>query len=543
MPGPADKPYRVCAFLGWVSALLALALATPVLAQVESTPAVSVRPHVDPVFAISGFDITGDNPLSSAQTSTILAPFLRSQATIDTLQKATVALEDALREQGYGLHRVALPAQELGASVRLDVVKFVISKVTVRGQANYSEENIRASLPELRTGETPNFKRLAVQTAIANENPSKQVRVVLQASQEADQINADIQVVDNRPWEVSIGLSNSGSSATGKERLLVSGAYHNLFDLDQQIVGAYTTSPTQPGAVKQLGLNYRIPLYAVGGVVNLSLTHSDVVGNFGAFSSSGAGQTLGLSYRQYLAPNAGRRSYVLAGVDDLRVDVAQIDGVALAGQSQRRSRPVTLGYSASVESDSSVWGYEAQALVNLPGGGGNSLTDYQSEDPRISSSRWSALRGSANFSARLEHGWLWSARSQFQYSRYALISGDQFGLGGISSVRGTGERPLSGDKGLSLALEFTTHELASGLRLLGFVDAGWLGNLDGNGTTKPASDHLASAGFGLRYAVGHVAAAADWGRVWLGSVVPLTLNAASPQSGDQKLHVNITGRF
>ncbi len=500
-------------------------------------------PHVEPVFAINGFDVTGDNPLSSAQTSKVLAPFLRAQATLSTLQKATAALEAALLEQGYGLHRVALPAQELGVAVRLDVVKFAIDKLRVQGPKEHTEANIRASLPELRSGETPNFQRLAVQTAIANENPSKQLRVVLQASEQADQIDAEIQVVDSRPWDVTMGLSNAGSKATGKERLLVSAGYHNLFDLDQQLVGAYTTSPTQAGAVRQLGLNYRIPLYASAGVLSLSLTHSDVVGNFGAFSSSGAGQSLGLSYRQYLAPQAGQRSYLALAVDDLRFDVAKIDGVPLAGQSQRRSRPLSVSYSAAVESDAAVWGYEAQALVNLGTGRGNSLADYQSEDVRISTHRWAALRGSAHFSAPLAPGWLGAARTQFQYSPYALISGDQLGLGGASSVRGTEERPLSGDKGLSLALELSTPELAAGLRLLAFVDAGWLANVQVNGTTKPATDHLASAGFGLRYAVGNVAAAADWARVGLGSVVPLSVNAASPQAGDQKLHVNITGRF
>ena len=520
-----------------------LAAAVPGFAQLESVSTNAAASRIDPVFAIRGFDITGDNPLTSAQTSAILAPFLRSQATIDTLQKATAALENALREQGYGLYRVALPAQELGASVTLNVVKFVISKVTVQGQKNYSEKNIRASLPELQAGATPNFERLAVQTAIANENPSKQVQVVLKASEEADQINADVQVIDSRPWGVSFGLSNTGSAATGKDRLLVAGAYQNVLDLDQQFVGAYTTSMTHPGDVKQYGLNYRIPLYALGSVVNLSHTRSDVVGNFGAFSSSGAGQTMGASYRQYLPPSGGYRSYVSAGADDLQFDVTQINGLPLVGQTLRRARPLNLGYSATKDSDASVWGYNAEVLVNLPGGDGNSLADYQSEDLRITSNQWKLLRGGFNYSANLAAGWLWSTRAQFQYSGVALISGVQFGLGGANSVRGTEERPLSGDRGLSLTLELSTPELAPGLRLLGFADGGWLGNVASNGTTKPDTDHLASAGLGLRYVAGKVSAVADWGRVLVGSVVPLSVNSFSPQAGDQKLHVNITGRF
>jgi len=62
-----------------------------------------------PVFAIKGFKITGDNPLGDGETTRVLAPFLRANATIDTLQQATTALETELRKKGYGLHRVALP--------------------------------------------------------------------------------------------------------------------------------------------------------------------------------------------------------------------------------------------------------------------------------------------------------------------------------------------------------------------------------------------------------------------------------------------------
>jgi hemolysin activation/secretion protein len=70
-----------------------------------------------PVFAIKGFKITGENPLGDGDTSRILAPYLRADANMDTLQKATSALEEALRAKGFGLHRVALPPQEVGDTV------------------------------------------------------------------------------------------------------------------------------------------------------------------------------------------------------------------------------------------------------------------------------------------------------------------------------------------------------------------------------------------------------------------------------------------
>jgi len=496
-----------------------------------------------PVFAIRGFDVLGDNPLSESETTRILAPFLRADADIDTLQKATTALETALKARGYGLHRVVLPPQTVGSAVRLDIVKFTIGKVTVDGLARYDEANIRASVPELAEGQAPNFKTLSVQTAIANESQGKQIQIALKESEVADQIDARIVVKESQPWNFATSLSNTGARETGRDRLTLSGGHSNLFNLDHQFVGAYTTSIERTGDVRQLGLNYRIPVYRAGGVVGASYTRSTVVGNYGAFTSTGAGQTMGLNYSHYLPPNGGYRSYVTVALDDKRYDITEISGVPVPGQQIRRSRPLTLSYAARVERNTAVWGYNLDLAHNLSGGNGNKLAAYQTEDPRITRARFTALRANANFLGALGEGWLWSARGQMQYSPDALIAGEQLGLGGAYSVRGTSERPIAGDRGLLASLEVNTPELQPGLRLLGFIDAGWLRNNSPNTTNKPASDHLASVGLGLRYNRGTFALSAEWGRIVTGSVLAGAANPAIPRAGDNKLHLNLTARF
>jgi len=152
------------------------------------------------------------------------------------------------------------------------------------------------------------------------------------------------------------------------------------------------------------------------------------------------------------------------------------------------SRPLTPGYTAKVESDSAVWGYNTELVANLVSGAGNNLMAYRSEDVRIGTAGFKALRANANYMASWGNGWLWALRGQVQCSADALISGEQFGLGGASSIRGTSERPISGGKGMLASLEVTTPEVAPGLRVLGFVDAGGLRNNNPNATNKPPSD-------------------------------------------------------
>lgn len=531
-------------------ALLAwLAIAGPAVAQ---APAPSPPPPAPPmakpaaaaVFAIRGFRIEGDNPIGAAAAAKVLAPFVRPDATIATLQQATAALEAELRARGFGLHRVALPPQEVGSTVRLDIVKFTIGQVAIEGRQVYGEENIRRTLPELREGESPNFRTLAIQTAIANENPNKQVQVGLRESEQPDRIDATITVREQRPWTVGASLSNAGTHASGHDRFTVTAGHTNLFDRDHQFIGAYTTSLERTGDVKQLGLAYKIPLYAQGGVIGASYTRSDVVGDFGAFTSTGAGHTLGVDYTMYLPPQGGRRSYVRAGIEDKVFEESLLNGVSF-GQRDRRSLPVTLGYTARTETDTAVWGYDADLAWNTGWGSNNDLASYRSEDTRIDTVRWKALRGTASYTAPLlGSAWLWTARGAWQYSPDVLIAGEQFGLGGLGSVRGTEiERPITGDKGLSATLEAMTPEAAPGLRVLGFVDAGYLRNNKPDGLANPSSDRLASVGMGVRYAAGVFAASLDYGVVVQGSRVPLSLNSDAPKKGDDRVYVSVSLRF
>lgn len=522
---------------------VALAIAFPASAQQPAPAQPRLAPAPEPVFNIKGFHVVGENPLGPAETGRILAPFVRPDANMSVLQQATTALETALRQKGFGLHRVSLPPQEVGDTVRLEIVSFAINRVDIQGAVIHSDQNVRRTVPELQEGRTPNFKRLAVQTAIANENPNKQVQVGVREGEEPDQIDATITVRESRPWSFMVNASNSGSESTGQDRVTVSGTHTNLFDLDHQFTGAYTTSLARMSDVRQLGLAYKVPLYQLGGVVGVNYTQSDVVGNFGAFTSTGAGYTAGANYTMYLAPEGGRRSYVTVGIEDKLFEATRINDLIVPGALDRRSRPVIVGYNARTESDAAVWGYDVALAANTGSGSGNDLASYQSEDPRVTRVRWKALRGSFHYAAPFAQGWLTSFRAQWQFSPDALISGEQFGLGGSGSVRGTRiERPLSGDKGIGVSLEASTPELLPGLRLFGFLDAGSLWNNNPNATKLP-NDRLASVGAGARYIKGPFVGSVEYGRVVLGSKMSPALNAAAPERGDDRVYVNLGIRF
>jgi hemolysin activation/secretion protein len=529
--------------------VLTVALGSPqVWAQGTNSSSEQPAAQKSPSFAIRGFNIKGDNPLSSAQTSQVLAPFLRTDATIETLQKATSSLEMELRDAGFGLHKVALPPQEVGDTVTLEIVKFTIGRVIVTGNQHFDEANIRASLPELSEGEAPNFRRLAVQTAMLNDNPSKQVTVALKEAAESDKINATVQVRDARPWFVALSLSNNGSDSSGEDRFTVSAGHNNLWNRDHQAVLAYTTSLERSSDVRQWGLNYKIPFYVARGTLGFSATKSDVLGTFGAFTSTGVGRTLGVNYTIANEPESGRRSFFSIGLDDRVFGASKINGVSVG--VDRRSRPLSLSYRVRNESDTAIWAYNLELSSNLGSGSSNTLDAYRTEYSNpvtgqgISSRSFGILRAGHQYTSDLGKSWLWSIRSQAQWSNTALISGEQMGLGGVSSVRGAPDRAISGDGGVQANLEITTPDLAKGLRVLGFLDAGWLQNRNADNIRRVSSDSLASVGLGLRFShESGVSMTADYGRLLNSSKLPLTTNSSAPQKGDDKLHLTLSVRF
>ncbi len=231
------KPYIATLIL----ALVATAQAT--YAQNASTPPAKAS------FTVSGYTVEGDNPLGDAQAQEALAPYVGEHHGIERLQQAATALETLLRKNGYGFYRVVLPPQDIGGVIRLQMFKFTVGEIEVKGNQFFSNDNILRSMPQLSSGISPNTNALARDLALANENPSKRAKVTFKQGKAADTVDALVEVEDSRTVSGFVLLNNSGTSETGNGRLTLGASHANLFDKDHQATFTYTTSPTEPGRV------------------------------------------------------------------------------------------------------------------------------------------------------------------------------------------------------------------------------------------------------------------------------------------------------
>jgi len=486
-------------------------------------------------FAVTAYTVDGDNPLSAADTQSLLAPFTGEAMTIDRLQAAASALETALKYRGYGFLRVIIPPQDARGTITLRVLAFKLNAVNVSGNAAFSSDNIRRSLPALASGITPNLREIARAQALANDHPSKQLSVTLQQGRAPDTVDAAVKVDDSNPLQFFASLDNSGTKQSGHTRLGVGISHSNLFDRDHSLTATYTTSPDgHRDDLQQYGLYYRAPVYAWNGALAAYYTKSDsnsgVVANF--FNVSGSGEFYGLRWTHRLLP-FGRYSHAA----ELGVESRFFGSNVLFNNARIstdvRSQPLLLRYTGRL--DGADYGLRGSLEFAHNLGGGSSNTDAAYTANRAGAGKdWQAWRYSFEGSKALG-GWIATAKLRGQVSGDALIAGEQFGLGGAAGVRGFEEREGTGDQGLLGTLELTTPLLADGLRAVLFSDAGAVRNHQAGGGIA-AREGASSLGAGLRWQWRRqLSVTLDWAQVLNG--------AGTTNKHDNRVHFSMALRY
>ena len=228
-------------------------------------------------FNVGSFSVTGDNPLGDSAQK-VLEPYVGDQFGLDGLSAAADALEQALIKAGYSFHRVSLPPQALDTgNVELQVIRFAVGEVRVKGNKHFDEENLLRSLPHLSPGETPNTQALARSLKIANQHASKKVAVKFRESEQGDNaIDAELTVKDQSPQMVFLSADNTGSKDAEEIRTTIGYQHGNLFNRDHSLTATLTVAPEDVDATTQIGLSYLVPMYEHGATMNFLLSDSEI---------------------------------------------------------------------------------------------------------------------------------------------------------------------------------------------------------------------------------------------------------------------------
>jgi hemolysin activation/secretion protein len=488
----------------------------------------------EPRFPVRGFTIEGPLPIPLERAQAIVNRYTGDAVRVQDLQAAAAALEMELSTTGHPFHRVVLPPQELEGTVTLRVLAFRLANVSVKGNSFFSEENILASLPALKKGESPDVAAVGRNRSAANEHPSKTVEVTFKQSEAPDSVDADVAVIDQPPRNFFVGLNNIGDKRTGDYRATLGLQHSNLWNRDHSLTATYTTSPDHVPDVKQYGFYYRMPFYSVSGALTVFYAYSDVNSGTvaGAFQVSGRGRFGGLQWRQHLTPHGAYSHALEAALEDRFFD----NNVTFSGTPlgvDVRSRPIMFSYHARYDTASSIVAGNVQYARNLGGGRENNDAAY-SGNRAGATSDWDAWRYAAEGQRRIG-SWALGFRVRGQYADQPLIPGEQFGLGGAQSVRGLHEREVTGDSGNTVTVEATIPLPAQGLAAIVFTDAGEVRSRN-IAAGQPSRQNAIGAGFGLRWVVAR--------RFSLGVDFAQVLNGVTTTDrGERRVHFSLVFRL
>lgn len=467
-------------------------------------------------FTISGYQVEGNTLLPDAEVQQILSGFTGSDRGLEDINAAADALHKAYEKAGYPVVRVFPPEQAAsGGTIRLKVVEGQVRAITVKGNQAYEEANILASLPSLRIGLAPNAPRIVAEIAMANENPAKQVAVNFQAGEQPGAVDATVNVTEDRPEKFIATFDNGGSKSTGVHRVSLGYQNANFLNRDHMVTAQVGSSTDYPQKSLNLSAGYRIPFYGYGLSLDLIAAYSDtasgttIVPGGGTMNFTGKGTIFGARLNHPMASLGEYRHKLIYGFDykDFNNRCQQgVTNIPAAQCGTITSQPVSVSYVAQYNTPGLQLGGSAMYAMNVPGGPHGEPGDYHTSTTNTRA-HWNLWRFNAFAGVPLAD-WLLRANAAAQMTEFKLISGEQFGIGGASSVRGYTERALAGDEGISGSLELYTPELAGkvllpsgyGLRGLVFYDSGRV--FFNAPTANQRQQSISSVGAGLRFNVG-----------------------------------------
>jgi hemolysin activation/secretion protein len=154
-------------------------------------------------------------------------------------------------------------------------------------------------------------------------------------------------------------------------------------------------------------------------------------------------------------------------------------------------RPLTLAYSYAQA------GRFTSAVSFSRGLGGNDAGNETYQRVRFGAkANYNILRGSAEALWPLFGGLTGRLAVGGQYTNDALVPGEQFGLGGASTIRGFQEREINNDKGYRISAELS-KPIKGEHRLISFLDHGRTSrNAEQPG--DPGAQNVMSVGIGVR---------------------------------------------
>jgi len=515
--------------------------------EVERSPPLQAPPNAENItFTLRNLSIEG----VSAYEGTDLAYIYQNQigTTVSLADIYTIAnrLTNKYRNEGYILTQVDVPPQTIeGGNVKLRVVEGYVDRVIVVGEDDASAMNlIKKYASNINTGEPLHIKTVEKYLLLINDLPGVSARAIFDKSN--TQVGAaDVRIIITRKqYDALLGIDNFGSRYLGPVQLTAAATANSIFGNNEQITGQFVSAPfgNNDPELSFGALSYEQPINSIGTSASVFLSHSDTEPGFDIdiFDVRGRSTTYGAGLEHAFIRSRnhnlyGRSQFDLRNVDSKSdIDVTRKDRIrALRVGGRYEFLDTVFGVGINALDAEVSQGFD---ILGASDKGDNALTrpagDPQFTKLNVSAQRLQRITSDVNLLLGFNG----------QISNNALLSSEEFGVGGVNVGRAFDSSEIIGDDGYSTKVELqwrdpvkSTFSAVENYSLYSFWDFGKVWNDDA--TISDDDESLSSVGVGVRANLinnfeGGVAVA-----------VPLTRDVQTMGDDDPRYYFNLSRRF
>jgi len=463
--------------------------------------------NIPQTITVDRFEVVGSTVFSQAQFKELLRPYTNRPLTFAELLEARTTVTDFYVNQGYITSGAIIPPQEFtGEVVQIQVVEGEIEEIEIDVEGRLSSGYVHRRL-EQGTKTPLNVNNLQESLQLLQLNKRiESISAELSAGVDPGANLLTVEVVTAPTFDLTATVDNGRSPSVGTVRREITLEEANLFGMGNEVLINYTNTEGSDA----LDFAYTLPLNPRNGTLQFTYgqTDSEIVEDpFTPLDIQSDSRYYELTYRQpvILTP----RSELALGLTfshqkSQNFLLGQPFPLSIGADEEGETQVSALRFSQEWTRQSANQVIAARSSFSVGVDWFNATTNENAPD-----SLFFAWRGQGQWVQLLAEDTLFLIRSDIQLASEALVPLEQFGLGGIESVRGYRQDLLLSDNGALVSAEMRLPILRVEkwdglLQITPFFDLGVAWNNEGNGGDRPEPDpnFIAATGLGVRWQMG-----------------------------------------
>ncbi len=474
-------------------------------------------PGVSETFIVERFEIIGSTVFSREEFALILAPYINKPIAFAQLLQARSAIGELYIKNGYITSGAYIPPQTLTSGVvKIQVVEGRLEDIEITGTQRLNRNYVRSRLA-IATSPPLKRDRLLEALQLLQQNPLIQnLSAELAAGSRLGTSILSVRVREAPSFNAQVALDNGRSPSVGsfRRRLQINEA--NLLGLGDNLGVGYTNTDGS----NSLDASYTLPLNPRNGTLTFSYgtTSSNVIEYpFNILDIESASRYYDLTFRQpavqtptqefTLGFTASRRESDISSL--LQREGVPASELSPGADERGRTRVSSLQFFQEWTSRNSRQVIAARSQFNIGIGAFDATINTESPD-----SRFFSWQGQAQWVRLLADETLLLVRANMQLADRSLLPIEQFGLGGLGSVRGYRQDLLLTDNGIlaTAEVQYPVLRIPQSQTLLQVVPFFDVGSGWNSSRENPDVNTLVSVGLGLQWRQGdRFTARLDWG--------------------------------